>query len=162
MGCDIHAWVDYDSGRGSAWTVAALHLDRDYNLFAILAGVRNALPLGVDPGVPKGLPERLGSGPEYYLLDEGFSNKPHMIGKPFQREGWAGVYSWPPDEIVDHHSFSWLTADELAAKLDAYADIKNPFRRGGRIPEWDGVLGMMRAIDASGEGQSRLVFWFDN
>lgn len=212
MGCDIHAWVDFDSGEGDyVWTVASVHLHRNYVLFDVLAGVRNpaalkviagavdldkdtATPMvkaltdsGFQIGKPKGLPERLGFDVSNELLEYGYSSKPHMIGREFSRDGDSGTYSWPPEEIVDHHSFSWLTADELQQKLDWYALIPSaeftiPWRafarmfrergeipsnerhvvNGLRIPEMDGVLGMMRALDATGEGQSRFVFWFDN
>jgi hypothetical protein len=42
MGCDIHAYLEYQPwGGDSWWTFAALHLLRDYSLFAAINGVRN-------------------------------------------------------------------------------------------------------------------------
>ena len=211
MGCDIHAWVELTNPKSTYVTsIATVRLDRNYSLFGLLAGVRGRTVLevmayafdvdeeatkaamktlgenGFAPCEPKGLPDQLGWDVQEELSLQGYSK--HMAGKDFDHgERGKGVYSWPPADIVDHHSFSWMTTAELQKVVHLYsllpmahsegsvddwmATIKatgeipprsEVVRTGGRVSRIDAVLAMMETLDASGEGQSRLVFWFDN
>ena len=62
MGCDIHAYIEYDDygdGKYDMW--AKLHLNRHYLLFSVLADVRNNGE--IEPvSAPKGLPGNLSLG----------------------------------------------------------------------------------------------------
>ena len=54
MGCDIHAYIEYEA-PGEDWITCfcSLHLDRNYSLFAALAGVRGGFPKIPPRGMPK-------------------------------------------------------------------------------------------------------------
>lgn len=219
MTCDIYAWVDYDETVVSAWgephimthTMAALDDFFDYVVYDLLAGVRpgvidevlefarEADPAGVErwfrehpePIVrraPKGLPERLG----FKVLNDlllYFNYAPPDPTRPGEVE--ARGFRWPPEESVNHHSFSWLSAAELAEVADQYALIPqvdnlyvdgawrrivgDRFQPGGgtvglprqvsyghRHDELDATVAMMQRLNGNDPNRSRLVFWFDN
>lgn len=99
MGCDIHEWVEVRVGGKWEMTDVNLDVGRNYDLFGMLADVRNGRGFaGVDTGdgfVPilgresptRGIP--LDASPEYAA----------------EVENWGG----------DGHSHSWLTLAELKA-----------------------------------------------
>lgn len=181
MGCDIHAYIDYD-----VWYVekekdyyvtcfATLNLGRNYSLFYALANVRydpNRMP--PNQGLkPKGLPGNL----SWTTRDSA---------------EWHG----------DGHSHSWLTADELKEAYRKYLlweeassswyqlrppeeqavpedavvrEIMSKYtgsrewyvERGERtkhspVPELEAVIAAMEKLNGSNPNRSRLVFWFDN
>lgn len=171
MGCDVHAYVEY-SHDGKYWsnlTDNAGH--RDYTMFGIMAGVRDYN--GVKLFDPKGLPE----GPLGWRVES--SHWLRIV--PEEHPEWAGEDGWVSKDSAeswvargcsqaevkdgvlqrvtnpDHHSHSWLTADELAQCLDRYRQISDR-----KAPtEWVAIHAAMKAIEGNGE-KARVVFWFDN
>ena len=140
MGCDIHAYIDYDIVRkvGTIYTsnFCKVRLGRNYSLFALMAGVRysevemdGASPLFA----PRGVPEQYSV---FVLMDYGlYVNDELSETETFcslkDAENWVnqgysvwlnakhGMVSNP-----DYHSASWLTAAELERVQETYANIK--------------------------------------
>src|SRR5688500_20161255 len=68
MGCDIHLFIEYlHNDAVLAWADGEISIDRDYRLFAALAGVRSAEPPEIPP---RGLPTDVSWHvfDHYYLL----------------------------------------------------------------------------------------------
>lgn len=172
MGCDIHAFIEERriGSEDKFWWFASVEINRNYQLFALMAGVRYEVERmnGFTPiSTPKGLPD-----------DVGF----HVQG---ESESWEG----------DGHSHSWLTLDELEKVERDYGAIlsaptswyqhpdqavpdsatrieKNAMwgmtyvEVGERTPspvpyDLKVVIATMRALKDAGR-ECRLVFWFDN
>jgi len=105
MGCDIHATIERRVSYGSTyhqWLAAGdPNLGRDYELFAILAGVRNYddIPTICEP---KGMPgATVGAGGISWNWT---GNEPHDAFREYYEQ-------WYPDA----HSATWLTLAELKA-----------------------------------------------
>lgn len=195
MGCDIHMYCE-TKGKNGKWkptgaifdneyydpksptticdgyTINAKqtehpYSDRAYNLFALLAGVRNGTwgePL-TPISEPRGLPED------------------------------ASEYIKKEADCSDYHSHSWLTIKELLSakwrriiKLNAHVskEAANAYRKNGTKPqiysawsshgvnlEWEDeyypayfvekVIPQIAALrDKPGVTDVRIVFWFDN
>ena len=182
MGCDIHAYIDYDVvylekvEEYLTENFASLELNRNYSLFYALANVRFD-PNRMEPDKgrePKGLPPAL--------------------SYPLRR--------WANDWGSDGHSHSWLTVSELRDAYQKYlsmnevpsswyqfnppetqpppkdAKIKELTNEYLGIPEWyievgerrptrpileiEAVIASMEALNGDDPYRSRLVFWFDN
>ncbi len=107
MGCDIHAIVQRKNSDDVWETIelpehvsSALH-QRDYDVFAILAGVRGDItPISE----PRGLPEDFESTQdEYGTVFAG--------ADPIVRDADGDLISY--DRYMGDHSYSWLTLAEL-------------------------------------------------
>lgn len=117
MGTDIHGiFQRHDPASGKWEDVASTYdEDRDYQLFAVLAGVHNGYGFaGVKTGEPvvpiaepRGLPDDFeADGDEHPVADTA-----HLA--PYQlkyREPGEPLVKWMGD-----HSHSWLTGEEMAA-----------------------------------------------
>ncbi len=99
MGCDIHEWVERKAANGWEMTDVNLNIGRNYDLFGMLADVRNGVGFaGVDMG--DGFVPVLGRG-------EPTRGVPDDASPEYRSE----VESWE----CDGHSHSWLTLAELKA-----------------------------------------------
>ena len=151
MGCDIHAYIDYDyrqndDGKWIAmnWVSDAGIGGRNYTLFALMAGVR------YDPRTdkdftplfqPRGLPESTSwDVKEAYCLhvsDEDWAQDAdgycttEQAQKWTTPDGWAAPSVWMDEghTVISHpdwHSVSWLTVEELEQVAKAYETIRFP------------------------------------
>lgn len=144
MGCDIHtSLVEYDPKWNSYYSLGDNFLrDRNYRLFAHLAGVRNYH----EPVVPDG---------EFI--------PPRGLPSWWQKRDVVMAGNGDGPEGCEHgdHSFSWLTLAELRAVADKFEK---------RIPDEPGTPKAIRAIcdyaEVAGfarEGlQKFFVFSFDS
>ncbi len=168
MGCDIHCVIEQRKliGQDYAWwkNRGEADIDRNYELFAVLAGVRNRHEI-IPISEPKGLPED--------------------VDKMFK--------AYHKDWDVDAHSASWVTLKEMREyNLDQEIEddrIILKKNEDGRITEvcqsttdetktervgkrklfalwgrdvWDRLIKELENYDdGTGEG-ARLVFFFDN
>jgi len=155
MGCDIHAYLDYDSffkddGTWYVYGLAKLHISRDYLLFAILAGVRNYDDEITPVSKPKGVPENISYQVEMdytlWVLGEGDEVREEGCctfeqGQRYaERRGW-----WREDHkrVIhpDWHSASWLDVEELKKAQEIYASTKKEtphikfLKKGEEMPE---------------------------
>ncbi len=142
MGCDIELHVEIKT-EGRWLHYRQPYVDRNYDLFAKMAGVRNRKDLR-PIAAPRGLPEDVTGSTE-----------------------WAADYRGS-----DGHSHSYLTASELA-ELEAYGretgfhfQKRNP---GWMDKQFGWLCGNSIATFAAGGDRwpanledVRVVFWFDN
>lgn len=144
MGCDIHAYIDYDETlkdeRVHTSSFGRVQIPRNYVLFAALVGVRN--DGWVEPvAEPNGLPERLSwrTEEDYYLTvdDEAEAKGWERYCSEDQAARWVrqGVSSWGPPHPnpkyrrishPDWHSTSWFTVPELEEAQRRYALVERP------------------------------------
>lgn len=197
MGCDIHAIVErkqvHKDRDGRVYRYEWLNagdpdLNRNYELFAALADVRNSY--GITPvAEPRGLPSFAGTYEDGELKFTDYDDAPCDIYQRYYRE-WYG----------DAHSSSWLSLAEMKA-YDATVEIEDPRVIVGRSPEgavtavagwtsgphegpvgrrriftwpgesagepsaWDDLVAFMETIRAQhdlSDNGVRLVFFFDN
>lgn len=185
MGCDIHAYIDYDvtykgSGEKRTQTYQWAHPEfhREYSLFALMAGGLRDERQAEDAYPVRGPPERVAfSTLEEYTLyvsdryanEEGYCSKeraikwttPYPDGSP-----WAGQSTsvWMNKEHTrvsrpDWHTASWLTPAEFE---DCVTKFNKRFTASGPVqPCVDAILAAMKALEAR-DLTVRLVFWFDN
>lgn len=112
MGTDIHGIMQLKNDDRSWKTVEVLELGRNYNLFAVLANVRNGFGFaGVKTSEqlpcisePKGIPEDIYETCE---IDE-WGNVRHYPGFLFRSYTWINDSVWLGD-----HSHTWLTVKEI-------------------------------------------------
>lgn len=151
MGCDIHAYVDYETAKepefqDRRWvhSLGSFSVGRDYLLFGIMAGVRHEEAKLFDP---KGLPDELSyvtnDEATLFVVDderdaEGCCHRRNADRwherHQEQKRRWgdrAGVGGYVDEGKTrvyhpDWHSHSWLTADELRQVIEKYASFKEP------------------------------------
>jgi hypothetical protein len=156
MGCDIHAYLEYQPyvDDSAYWTCfGEIHIGRDYRLFEIMAGVRGDVKKAVS--WPKGVPENMSFWTEdAYSLYISDSNRQGACtletAERWVKEG-SSVWLNEQHSKVSHpdwHSHSWLTTKEVGQVVEKYPD--NTSMR--MIHE--AMLACNRPV--------RLVFWFDN
>jgi len=156
MGCDIHAYLDWDEfkkrdGTYYARNIAELHIGRDYLLFAIMAGVRK---YGADiktVAEPKGLPPNISYVVEneytLYVCDDKDCNNETGICSRKEAENYIkyGSEWWGKLKLQvthpDWHSTSWLNVEELKKVQGIYSSTRRSepnniaIKPGDPIPE---------------------------
>ena len=142
MGCDIHLHIEVKiHGKWEHWGNPAI--DRNYDLFAVMAGVRNngdIIPLSE----PKGLPANLTTVTQF-------------------------AYDY---EKPDAHSMSWLSLKEIG-KVDAYIagiattekrwyDFEYHVLHSYLLGNSFAGIGTYPEDRPKGINDVRFIFWFDN
>lgn len=165
MGCDIHTYLDYDEFKkhdGSGWyasNVAKFYINRNYILFAVLAGVRNYDNV-VPVSKPKGMPDNL----SYFVEDDYTLSILNKNDGDVNEDGCCSYEEgkhfielaggcWRGDERrvahPDWHSASWFNVDELREVQRIYSsmsmapDIKHigihlPIPKGYKLSKYEG------------------------
>jgi hypothetical protein len=139
MGCDIHAYIDYDIPRTArtpcddeeVYVSNAFHsrlsISRHYDLFGLIAGVRGGTAIFPRRGVPAAISYTVKGDLVLYVEDkisdeDGFCSmadaKRWVKQAEGPHEGWyeEGVSVYHPD----WHSHTWLTCPELKQVIDAF------------------------------------------
>lgn len=158
MGCDIHCYVEYKYKAIDHWNSfgSEIRLDRNYTLFAKLAGVRNY-------GKVKPVAERRGM-PDDASYEARYANLLFVTTSPGEEYITPErAAKWVADGISkyvgndnswvthpDWHSHSWLTTQEFAQAIE-----------GSGEPQYEVLLETLRAFETRGY-EARVVFWFDN
>lgn len=153
MGTDIHGAFQRHDGNKWVDVESSYEFDRHYQLFAVLAGVRNGHGFaGVVTGEvvtpisePRGLPA------DFVMMDD---LHPDPAGNASHEDGplvWEGV--WMGD-----HSHSWLTSAEMLAWYDhAPIVVKQGLLTRAEYDEWDKVSKpAMYCGDAWGPGVVKI------
>lgn len=175
MGCDIHCFIEYSTFEkqdGTAYWIpfgGEIHGSRNYEMFALLAGVRGG---GSPLFEPRGMPENPSYGvrSEYHLWIEDEKEGGERTCARADAERWIKEGISRP--VLDHrgeikwvthpdaHTVSWLAAPEFLQVLRRYAETHNN-DMGAVPPDYYAMLAAMDSFVARG-AQTRLVFWFDN
>ena len=159
MGCDIHGRVEilYSFSLDEWFSVidAGLLLDRNYDAFGLLFGVRNRNgfpPIAANRGLPEDASEEV------------------------KRDGTPGADA-DEDSWILYHSASWLTLEEIQAVdwdeaiLEAETEmdeagantVKSRTRRSLLGASFEMVFELMEVLGKNlGPASVRLVVWFDN
>lgn len=162
MGCDIHAFIDYDPPQinetSLVYYLGEFNIQRNYGLFGIMAGVRHP---ELQLFQPRGMPERsswtIREKTTLMVMD---NEKDRFEGCCTREEAerWGSNYTdenkrrvWHPD----YHSHSWLNTAEVKKVL------KKLRSANGQSFGLTGALRAMEGLDEEG-CNPRLVFWFDN
>lgn len=151
MGCDIHAHVELRY-HGKWEHYAIPHIDRWYDLFGIMAGVRGEVAPIVEP---KGVPDDM------------------SVITRLDWEWWDGdvhTASWFNEDEIDKLK-EWLKAQKVIAdtKEEKYAWNQFYLESGvlnGTYMFGNGLTSFRKYHDTDyipkGADAVRLVFWFDN
>lgn len=135
MGCDIHEHIEYKR-YDTWWHWGRPTVRRDYNLFALLAGVRNYEQ--VEPvAEPRDIPK-----------DSTYDTVMSYTGVN-DYAMYKGV--WVMD--ADWHTPSWLSLGELKQVRE---------RLGYRSNDLEAIIGAMEGLSDNGAHDTRFIFWFDN
>lgn len=181
MGCDIHAYIEYRNKDAASaafayerqWTdfSGRLTLNRNYEMFGIIAGVRCPFtPVAPLRGLPDDVSWEVAKDAYQFVVDD---DKWRDIDKELGRirrsraeeEVAKGYARWRTnyggDErsyitISDWHSHTWLTLEEWRRALERGCD---KYRLPG--PAYFAALGAMEALAEYGQ-DVRIVIWFDN
>ncbi len=173
MGCDIHAHIEYFVEHPQItprWDhFAAPWVQRNYNLFGIIAGVRSALgPLYTPRGFPNDASMETREAYSDRIVDWRCDcGESHTINKANvspRAEHLLDESGVDTGRVVgaDWHTPSWLSKDEFTISLSRLMEIESPdtiYREGETIlsPELIAIRATLAAFK-----KSRLVFWFDN
>jgi hypothetical protein len=111
MGCDIHAVIEIKHGAVFWWWAAEVHIDRDYQLFTLLAGVR--------------CPDRVIK----YIEPRGWPD-PCSYRVTHLAEEWED----------DGHSASWLTVEECEAVIARWKDAFPDSEPNYDFAAWVGAM----------------------
>jgi hypothetical protein len=120
MGTDIHGVFQRRTSVGWEDVPSLFQRNRHYQLFAVLAGVRNGRGFaGIrtgDPVVPISQPRGLPA--DFALIDDDLDDPRHPMTKPAWDADPHSKYYEPGEDgygemWMGDHSHSWLTADEI-------------------------------------------------
>lgn len=181
MGCDIHPYLDFfrsndEKDEPYVQSFGALHISRDYALFAIMAGVRN-YDNALEPiAEPRGLPEHnsyvVNGDNTLYITDRETDESGYTTRERAEKWVASGSSKWVNEGQTrvthpDWHSHSWLTTAEMEEVIRRYVayyeNHADTYYRGRKpAPEVYGIVGAMKGIEADGKYTARLVYWFDN
>ena len=169
MGCDIHCSLEHIPAHhsdGSGWRfmplASELEVFRDYDVFALMAGVRGEGDIS-PVSEPKGLPEDVS---DEFLMHAGDRIDDATAAQEVdgyctreEAERWVrgGESVYLGDDAVtnpDWHSMFWLDIVELKEVQRHYRLLQeiDPLELGA-------IIDAMRALDNEPGGRSRLVFW---
>src|SRR2546423_12916412 len=168
MGADIYAFIEYRSSSADIWrTYSEVFLERDYDVFAALAGVRAAEDK-TTVFEPRGFPEDASAFAQlaYYVHivpDEEFVA--NGLSRFVRASAIAGIigngghYRYKSKNLISHpHVWcpSSLSISEIQHALQT-AGIKNETLGMA----WQLALRSMQAIEAEFRpAEARLAFWF--
>jgi hypothetical protein len=136
MGCDIHAYVEYQNKYGAWEQLGRFRLARWYDLFAFMSSGGNTRRPHIAPVFPaRGLPTGM----------DIFTQSDYGVG-------------------ADAHHESWLTLQETQIVKWAYLEWYKSQYPQDDLPSIEDYIAMQMAMQALEilYHKTRLVFWFDN
>jgi hypothetical protein len=139
MGCDIHAYIEYEEesddkqkGKNHVSNFAQVKVNRNYWLFTLMAGVRGNEIQGHKPvSEPKGLPKEV----SYTVSKDAFlcvmdiecaSRADHCCSRE-DAERWGSNYIDEAKRYVHHpdlHSNSCLSLQDMNEVIQRYSSLK--------------------------------------
>lgn len=163
MGCDIHLFIEYKRKDGNNWTNFGekFRLDRDYRMFAMLAGVRaygdEIKPISESRGLPDNIAWKTRDNNRFYILGEDEEVDGDRQVTRSKADSWvkSGASQYEDKNHVTHpdwHSHSWLTNSEYETCVNSFEDVDTDYKA---------VLAASKCLEDHGY-DVRIVFWFDN
>jgi hypothetical protein len=168
VGTDIHAFIEYHSASDGIWRAhSEVFLEREYRLFAAIAGVRDTedtTPLFE----PRGFPADASAFAQraYYVHIEPDQEFVHSGLYRFVRASdvagiinSGGHYRHQSKDIISHPDAlypSWLSLSEIQNALRAIGVGNETLGMA-----WQLALRTMQAIEAEFHAKARLAFWFE-
>lgn len=201
MGCDIHCYIEHRAKGFERWDDFGIRINpgRNYWMFGFMAGVRcEDFPHIIPRGFPEDAAYAAFDDEAIYINDGQIEDTKSEDGSFYYSPKHAqecvakgycryiernGKQSWVSNS--DHHTHSWLNADEFELCIAAYLKqcgfqintlrLMTPEANGAELStmsedqrsnfnsicEYWPILAAMRCFEAMGR-ESRLVFWFDN
>lgn len=165
MGCDIHLHLEYrrknsDEQWRESDTVVPNWGGRDYEMFAVMAGVRGDLEQIVpDRDYPLDAANRTDKA--YFSeisTEELHENCYYRERILIKKNGSRTLYM---REDIGYHSANWCTTSEYEKCVNAVFKNKDGSWADYSV-EWLALLGTMKGYEMSGEYECRAVYWFDN
>lgn len=172
--------ITYDLGTEwkKGYTIRDSWSERVYGMFALLNNVRNYWEDKYMPLPDRGIPEDVSDGTlrlycekvipdeDYKKREDYYCNSDYLYttkssADKYVEKGYSKRYKINGEEYVscpDWHSPNWCTLQELE---DCYKQVFKDSWEGDYI-EWAALIGAMKGYEASGEFETRAVFWFDN
>lgn len=201
MGCDIHCYIEYKRNDRDGWSDfgGRINPGRNYGLFGFMGGVRSHAP-HIDPrGWPHDCANAAFQDNTNYVCETQKEATSHNDGErtysvahaeEYVAKGYCewvernGHKCWVTN--FDHHTHSWLTADEFELAIAGYLKANGFQINTPRLPapetvtqtgitspesetkwalnsitEYWAILSALRCFEAQGHS-ARLVFWFYN
>jgi hypothetical protein len=168
MGADIHLQLQIQKenwdGR-KVWRPADFqptdgYMDRNYDIFGLLASVRDSYPESLEPKgkVPN---DELPDNWRWWITEDGkgghecTEEQALRWGNTINSDRHANKWTIDPDL----HSFSWLSYTEFKDVIKNYDNL--PFNTSKLVTNYHILLGVMKLYKKRGI-KSRIVFAFDN
>jgi len=160
LGCDIHLYIEHKDPRYPGWECFGRRIfpDRDYNMFAAMAGVRNyddVAPVSMPKGIPEGISWQVNDDNTLFVSDESSDCEGYCSKEKAKEWAQRGISKKVGDYRVTHpdwHSHSWLNTGEYEKALNSVSVYDS---------EYKVILVVMKEFEKLGE-EARIVFWFDN
>lgn len=187
MGCDIHGWIEvrqfeFDPKYWTTAVNAGMLLDRNYDMFGCLFGVRNYTnfkPIANNRGVPDDVSKKVRKEIDDWAGD-GHSHS-YITYEEMKRINWEEEAEDYDGRIHEYNldgrmvsKFEWCSslteedlktlAKEKVLKKDKWIfKLEKERRKDARGGRWDLIEKLMSVLaDAFGDENVRLVVWFDN
>jgi len=162
MGCDIHAFVEYQYPTKNWCSFADVDLGRHYGIFGLLSkGVRSEFYESYPAkGAPADLGHRALSEFTYFVTDRTEYQEGYISKEDAEASVAKGYTEWVGDRRIrrsDWHSASWVTTNQLETLLSLPFVVKE----WKDLEDYKATLEMMKCFQSHGF-ECRLVFWFDN
>lgn len=168
MGCDIHGFVEVKI-KGKWHATKQIPTVQSYDIFAILAGVRNHLN-AVPISEPRGIPEDASEAVKQDAQDwegEGH-NHSWLSSEDFEKYDWNQQFHDDRISVIDKKTGKELYKAVYTREQD-YTNPKHVIKHLVRTPkeilngsqEWKDLIEELKLGDSQFE-DARIVFWFDN
>lgn len=166
MGCDIHAIKEKKDKYGYWINVGDPEIGRNYEMFAVLAGVRNYNDI-TPISEPKGPLELIDCSNEYYAMEKQSEGDAHSHSYVTLRE----LKAFDLNQVIDDHNLVLKKEEEgKVVETCLYTTGKHLGSVGKRkiLSLWNDKENWLRIIkeleDVSGgnDEDARLCFFFDN
>jgi hypothetical protein len=178
MGCDIHAYIEYEGGPDrpfEALFLGEVELPRNYRVFKTLAGLRSDTPPLFPPrGIPEDVSEAAFEGYYLFVIDpadcdlyRGYNfvtleeaeqwarSGVKRVPTECKKSGLLSPHGYIPDST--RHTPSWLWLSEIRQALE-----HSGLREDQLAQPYQVLLETMESVERHMKRKSRLVFWFDN
>ena len=167
MGCDIHPWLEVCKSK--KWSfVKVVELGRNYDMFGIIAGVRNyvnAIPISEPKGLPNDVSNKITEESNGWNYD-GHSHS-WLNWKEIRDYDWKQVFHDGRESAVSKQTGEPLWKSSYSNKDHVSEDIEFKFldvvAQDCLSNDYIELFNEMEDLSHRyGSENVRIVFWFDN